>query len=348
MYVSKLSTALTRLAQVQFANYSFAVERSFLIAKERLANQLEVEKAKINARYDGSAVKELEAEIQRAADQKLSVANALGNVGAALVKVTSVREQLVILRDAAVAGTTSSFDTALDAINIKVGSANRTPSNLVGTVGYGRTGSRTVSTGLTGADQAFFKTQSLGSQYYIQLSTGEQIRPNIATRTFEYAGTTYNFTDPTAITRTGDAISFTVGGQALSGTFKPGGLSIGSAWTYDNLAVGAERDKAVADANAAIAVAKDLNLKFLDAQLVLQRGLGSIQLKLGLLGGQTKEVLALEIKERDAALKAAETRMKLGELQISLLGKSQINQVKGLLAEEPFWKKGLFDLIGGR
>ncbi|MGQ0662582.1 MAG: hypothetical protein ACT4P2_03140 [Pseudomonadota bacterium] len=339
------SGLLGRLATAQFDRYRQLLDRNFLLVKADLAGRLEAQKREIATKYDGSAARTAEFEVQRLLNYRNAAADQLESVRRAIAKTLDVKVELSAMRSAALAGNAASFDNALANLNYLVGSSRTETTNLIGHLVDGSAGARTTTVDLGQFGAVFVKTQSLATDYLIANSDGENLIPNFGKRTLRIHGVDVATSSLTFVSRTGDTIVFQSGAETLTGSFTPGGLDIGSAWTYNNLAAGALRDQAVADVDAALRLVDKLERDLRTAEGSIDNGVKTLQTRREAADGDVVKILAGELSAQEAELKAAQTGFDLAVLRISILGKNQRALAQALIPPDPPFRKGLWQIV---
>jgi hypothetical protein len=340
--IDSLIQGLTELRQKR---YDFLVEQAFLLTRGKLIERFQKDMEAIRERFATSKIGDIEAEVTKLSTIKASLSERLRYTRKGLSDMVDVHAQLVVLREAALAGDAGAFDAAQGAIEAKITSGTDDPQNLVGNLDYGVTGVRSVFVDLGPAGSISIRTQAIGSRYRLNIAGATGGEPDFIGQTLNINGSDRPFSGLTLVSRAGNDLSFKDGASTYSATLMPGGLGVASAWVYEGLSTAQGRTQALADVDAALAKLIELERGFAAAEQTLQSAAAGVQRRLADLGAEVRNVAETEASERNAAAKAAQAKLDLQVTQIALLGNVQRAQAMLLFEPPKIYEQDLFDIL---
>lgn len=343
-----ISNVIEGLRALQQRQYNFVIEQTFTLMQGKMAERLQAEVASAAARFDGTKISTIESKVQHLADLKTAALEKLASVKKGLADIVDARAFLDQMREAALAGNASAFDTAQSLLDTQITSATLDSSDLVGQFDYGIVGRRTISVDLGDQGSAHFETQSIGSRYRLTISGAAGGEPNLAAQTLRIDGVDVPFASLAFVSRTGDQVQFTDGVTTYTATLTPGGIGVASSWIYEHLSTPAGQAQAAADIDAATTRLSQLENGFRAAEAQIESAGKSLQTSLSILGDQVDTLIQTELSERGALVKAAQARFDAGVFQAAIMGQNQRARIEIMFEQPKIYEKDLFDVLSGR
>lgn len=337
---------------LHFSVFQNSNQNALLRIKLAGAERLQREYAQINDKFDGSASKSIEESINKLAEKKDALAEVARHTASGLKDIDSIRDQLVLLRNAAAAGDTTQFDNAITASNSVVGKQSTDPNNLLAKAGNGQgiwyePVKAFDLNGLTGQVQHRFA----GSDYNIELSDGSWLQPHFPNQNLaDSAGSTIDFANLQLDDLTGDAITFTDTSTATqyTGTVHRGGGEVLSSWAYNNFATQTDIDNAVADVDNWVKRLATIERELMVSETMLQSQVDSLTNKLQVKTDEYVKVSNADVDEKEALKAAAKMRHDLRLNSLALTAGGHENMIQSIFnSPMNYEKKSLFQILGG-
>lgn len=311
----------------QFNIFQGTAERSLLTVRLAYAQRMEKEKAAVNAKYDGSAAKHIEDDVNSLNDDKTIVSQWLTSVESGLKRFQDVRGYMLQMKAALAVSTPSSaaLDNYYDALNSQMANEkfDRTSliSNNTNNNGSWRDSTEMVSAaGIT----AELTHHYIGNDYVIELDGGAgMLTSDSRTGTLSGGGHEILRQNLKLVSISGDQVQFEdvtdpANPVALSGTLKRGGLGVLPSWLYGDLSVQANRDRANADLADGFKKLARTELDFNVDQAQLSGMSNSLTSKMKSLQDDYDRVANEEVDAKVAAKKAIEARFDIFNNSLSL------------------------------
>ena len=333
-------------AAAQKQAVSDALDRTYALVADGIAARKAKELAKVQDQYvTHSALPALQADIDALAARKDTAASAVFSLKQASTNAQKVLEYLNTAHAAAAEGRDSAFDTAINQINILVGSRGSELENLIGNVVAGQSGQRTLAIS-TGATQVVVALQSLGSRYaLVDNDNGRTYTPNFLSQTLSVGGTQIATSQLSVVSRNGNDVSFTDGTTTWNATLDTGGLPVTSSWLYGGLS-GAGQTQAIDDVKASISIVAKAVAALSNTNLQSEIGISTLQNQLTELGDTARKVSDTESDELAAAKKAIETRYSLMTSNIAFAAQAQREMIGALIGDDSVTSQSVFDIMG--
>lgn len=310
----------------QFNIFQGTTERSLLNVKLAYAQRMEKEQAAVDRKYDGSAAKRIEDDINNLGDDKTVVSQWLSSVQSGLKRFQSIREYMLQMKAALATSTPSSaaFDNYYDALNSQMANEKFDQNSVISNNnnrGSWRDNTDVVSAAGISAEVTH---RFIGNDYAIELDGGAgTLVSDSRNGTLSGGGHTILRQNLKLVSISGDQVQFEdvtdpANPVAMSGTIKRGGLGVLPSWLYGDLSVQANRDRANADLTAGFKTLARDELDFNVDQAQLSGMSSSLTSKMRDLQDQYDKVANEEVDAKIAEKKAIKARFDIFNNSLAL------------------------------
>lgn len=341
----------------QQALYSATTERTLLIVKQAQAKRMAAEQAKVDAKYDGSAGKEIEDQANALGDERSQLATWLGSVNSALDEFNNVREYLLQAEGTLSQATPSAeaFNTYYDALNSLLYNEKWDSSSLISNPSNHRgSWSETTTTVDANNMSADISHHYLGNDFAITLDDGTYMEPNLQ-GALSGSGASINRANLKLVSRdSSDHVVFQdvtdpANPVTYSGTVKRGGLGVLPAWLYGDLSDPTVKAEAKGDFKAAYKKLARYELDFNTDQAVLSGIDSRLASKIDDLQAQYEKVAGAEVDAKLAEKKAIKARFDLFNNTLALTSGQSSNFISQMFTTKTAasQKKTLTDVLLG-
>jgi hypothetical protein len=324
--------------------YKFNVERNFTILQGQILGRADFEIAKFN-QAKSAELDSVQLRLDSLLAAKDEIAARLESVRRSRDQLAEVRTALSEAAAAAQAGSRADFDNALLTVNLEAGTSRTDPDNLIGALSASGRGARATVIDVPGGD-VILETRALTTGYSIALNTGEEITPELTAGSVKINGTKYDLSALNFVSRSGDDITFESGGNTFTGTVSRGGLGVLNSFFYGDLASQADRDEAVADVRAALAIVDDIAKNLDDAEIAVAHGNGLIEIDTAAAQNEINDLVLRQRDEEKAFNRSLQVRTQVALSSIALAAKTAETQILSMFTEEPKYTDTILDKFG--
>jgi len=324
--------------------YKYNVERTFTILQGQILGRADFDIAKFN-QEKAAELDSVQLRLDGLLKAKDEIAARLDSVRRSRDQLAEVRTALAQAAAAAQSGSRADFDNALLTVNLEAGISRTDPDNLIGALSASGRGARSTVITVPNGD-VILETRALTTGYSITLDTGEQTTPELTGGSVKINGTKYDLAALNHVSRSGEDITFESGGTSFTGTVNRGGLGVLNSFFYGDLATQADRDEAIADVRAALAIVDDIAKNLDDAEIEVARGHGLIDIDAGATQNEINDLVLRQREEEKAFNRSLQVRTQVALSSIALAAKTAETQILSMFTEEPKYTDTILDKFG--
>jgi hypothetical protein len=324
--------------------YKYNVERMFTILQGQILGRADYDIAKFN-NEKSAELDSIQTRLDTLLKAKDEIAGRLDSLRRSRDQVAEVRTALAQAAAAAQAGSRADFDNALLTVNLEAGTSRTDPDNLIGALSANGRGARSTVITVPSGD-VILQTRALTTGYSIDLDTGEEITPELTGGSVKINGTKYDLPALNFVSRTGEDITFESGGNTFTGTVKRGGLGVLNSFFYGDLASQADRDEAIADVRAALAIVNDIAKKMDESEVEVARGAGLVDIDASATQNEVNDLVLSQREEEKAFNRSLQVRTQVALSSIALAAKTAETQILSMFTEEPKYTDTILDKFG--